>query len=82
MDNETMQVLRCWQVKQASYLLKCGINAMSSKQLVFSNTKNEFLARCTVYAWVKKICAIDTSLPKITPHGFRHTRYIAVICGC
>ncbi len=73
MDNETMQVLRCWQVKQASYLLKCGINAMSSKQLVFSNTKNEFLARCTVYAWVKKICAIDTSLPKITPHGFRHT---------
>ena len=39
-----MQVLRRWQVKQASYLLKCGINAMSSKQLVFSNTKNEFFS--------------------------------------
>ena len=73
MDHETMKILKRWQVKQASYLLKRGINAMSSNQLVFSNTKNEFLARCTVYAWVKKICAIDASLPKITPHGFRHT---------
>ena len=72
MDVETMQILRRWKVQQASYLLACGINAMSKDQLVFSNNHNKLLNPQAVRYWCDQIVKVG-DLPKITLHGFRHT---------
>lgn len=72
MDVETMQILKRWKVHQASYLLACGINAMSKDQLVFSNKHNQLLDPQAVRYWCDRIVKIG-DLPKITLHGFRHT---------
>ncbi|KRM59105.1 integrase [Ligilactobacillus animalis KCTC 3501 = DSM 20602] len=72
MDVETMQILKRWKVKQASYLLAIGINAMSKSQLVFSNRSNELLVTTAIGRWCKQLLKAG-DLPKITLHGFRHT---------
>lgn len=72
MDLETMQILKRWKVKQASYLLAIGINAMSKSQLVFSNQRNKLLSPHTVRGWYSQIIKAN-DLPHITLHGFRHT---------
>ncbi|WP_270518377.1 tyrosine-type recombinase/integrase [Ligilactobacillus salivarius] len=72
LDNETIQVLKMWQLEQRKQLLKIGINAMDSKQLIFSNTKNKFIIIPTVRLAIKQI-AKKAGLYPITSHGFRHT---------
>ncbi|MBD5069086.1 MAG: site-specific integrase [Lactobacillus sp.] len=72
MDNETMKILKRWQVQQASYLLKCGINAMSSKQLVFTGVSNNLFETNRVREW-HKVITNEAGVPWITLHGFRHT---------
>lgn len=72
LDNETIQVLKMWQLEQRKQLLKVGINAMDSKQLIFSNTKNEFIIIPTVRLAIKQI-AKKAGIHLITTHGFRHT---------
>lgn len=72
LDNETIQVLKMWQLEQRKQLLKVGINAMDSKQLIFSNGKNSFIIVPTVRLAIKQI-AKKAGLYPITSHGFRHT---------
>ena len=72
MDMETMQILRRWKVKQASYLLARGINAMDKGQLIFSSNLNGLLSDMTISRHCKQILK-DGGLPNITLHGFRHT---------
>lgn len=72
LDTETIQVLKMWQLEQRKQLLKIGINAMDSKQLIFSNTKNKFIIIPTVRLAIKQI-AKKAGIHLITTHGFRHT---------
>ena len=72
LDNETIQVLKMWQFEQRKQLLKVGINAMDSKQLIFSNGKNSFIIVPTVRLAIKQI-AKKAGIHSITTHGFRHT---------
>ena len=72
LDNETIQVLKMWQLEQRKQLLKVGINAMNSKQLIFSNGKNSFIIVPTVRLAIKQI-AKKAGIHSITTHGFRHT---------
>ncbi len=80
MDSETMQVLRRWQVQQASYLLKRGINAMAGDQLVFTNQSNDLLEPKSVRNWSKQIIKWG-NLPNVTLHGFRHTHATLLFSG-
>lgn len=72
LDTETIQVLKMWQLEQRKQLLKVGINAMDSKQLIFSNGKNSFIIVPTVRLAIKQI-AKKAGIHSITTHGFRHT---------
>ncbi|WP_270629584.1 tyrosine-type recombinase/integrase [Ligilactobacillus salivarius] len=72
LDNETIQVLKMWQLEQRKQLLKVGINAMDSKQLIFSNGKNSFIIVPTVRLAIKQIVK-KAGIHSITTHGFRHT---------
>ena len=72
LDNETIQVLKAWQLEQRKQLLKLGINAMNKHQLIFSNGKNSFIIVPTVRLAIKQI-AKKAGLYPITTHGFRHT---------
>lgn len=72
LDKETIQELKHWKQEQVRELLKCGYNAMDKKQLVFSNRYNTYFDKKTIVVKLKaysKAC----NLPKITPHGLRHT---------
>ena len=72
LDNETIQVLKAWQLEQRKQLLKLGINSMNKQQLIFSNGKNSFIIVPTVRLAIKQI-AKKAGLYPITTHGFRHT---------
>ena len=72
LDNETIQVLKAWQLEQRKQLLKLGINAVNKHQLIFSNGKNSFIIVPTVRLAIKQI-AKKAGLYPITTHGFRHT---------
>ena len=72
LDNETIQILKSWQLEQRKQLLKLGINSMNKQQLIFSNTKNKFIIIPTVRLAIKQI-AKKAGIYPITTHGFRHT---------
>ena len=72
LDNETIQVLKMWQLEQRKQLLKLGINSMNKQQLIFSNGKNSFIIVPTVRLAIKQI-AKKAGIHSITSHGFRHT---------
>lgn len=72
LDNETIQVLKMWQLEQRKQLLKLGINSMNKQQLIFSNGKNSFIIVPTVRLAIKQI-AKKAGIHLITSHGFRHT---------
>ncbi|WP_025088078.1 site-specific integrase [Ligilactobacillus apodemi] len=72
MDIETMQILKQWKVKQASYWLKRGQNVLADSQWVFSNVNNEFMSPAYIRRHLVLICE-QAGLPVITIHGFRHT---------
>ena len=72
LDNETIQILKSWQLEQRKQLLKVGINAMDSKQLIFSNSKNDFIGNSTIRKYLKQISK-KAGIHLITSHGFRHT---------
>lgn len=72
LDDETIQVLQKWQIEQRKQLLKIGINALDSKQLIFSNTQNKFITVLAVHKWLKNIAKKADVYP-IKVHGFRHT---------
>lgn len=72
LDVETIQVLKMWQLEQRKQLLKIGINALDSKQLIFNSNKNSFIFN-SVIAYDIKLIAKKAGIYPITTHGFRHT---------
>ena len=72
MDNTTMEVLKEWKKKQRQDYLKLGYNTSGSKQLVFSNEKNQFLQPTKLRKWIIHV-QTKYNLAIITTHGLRHT---------
>lgn len=72
LDVETIQVLKKWQLEQRKQLLKIGINALDSQQLIFNSNKNSFIFN-SVIVYDIKLIAKKAGLYPITTHGFRHT---------
>lgn len=72
MDEATMAILKEWKKKQQQTYLALGYNTLQKNQLVFSNTKNNFIQPTKTNDWLKSIIN-KNSLPAISTHGFRHT---------
>lgn len=77
LDDTTLSVLRNWKLQQTTDLFKLGINIKNkTQQLIFTRiTKNDFnyplhmdYLNNVLNRIIKK-----NNLPKISPHGFRHT---------
>ncbi|MFY0517859.1 site-specific integrase [Lysinibacillus sp. UGB7] len=72
LDDETIDVLSEWRKRQTLEYFKLGINTMNPKQLIFSNSKNEFIQLGQVQKWMYSV-QDKHSLKRVTPHGLRHT---------
>ncbi|WP_430615849.1 hypothetical protein IGI71_002832 [Enterococcus sp. DIV1279b] len=73
LDDETIKVIRHWQLRQREYFLKFGIQATKGgKQLLFTNEENKPYYLDFVNHSLKRIIK-ENQLKYITPHGFRHT---------
>ncbi|MGE7810518.1 tyrosine-type recombinase/integrase [Lysinibacillus capsici] len=67
-----MDVLSEWRKRQTLEYFKLGINTMNPKQLIFSNSKNEFIQLGQIQKWMYSV-QNKHSLKRVTPHGLRHT---------
>lgn len=67
-----MNILKEWKLIQEKNFLKLGVNTSKSSQLVFSNTKNDFLQPSRTWYWIRNV-QTKYNLKKITTHGLRHT---------
>lgn len=72
MDDKTMSILKDWKIKQKQDYLVLGFNTMKPKQLVFSNTSNEYIQPTKTRKWIIHVQQ-KYKLDKITTHGLRHT---------
>ncbi|WP_312505937.1 site-specific integrase [Lysinibacillus sp.] len=72
MDEQTMQILKDWKKQQQQELLILGFNSLNKDQLVFSNSKNEYLQPTKTRRWLIHIQE-KYNLKRITTHGLRHT---------
>ena len=72
LDEETISILKEWKRVQKQEYLVLGHNTMKANQLIFSNSKNEFIQPVQVQKWMYSVIR-KYSLKKITPHGLRHT---------
>lgn len=72
MDEQTMQILKQWKKQQQQELLMLGFNTLNKEQLVFSNTKNEYLQPTKTRRWLVQVQE-KHNLKSITTHGLRHT---------
>ena len=72
LDDETVRILKTWQLRQRKDFLKLGINTLGNDQLIFSNRKNSYLRNDNIRKHSLKI-ATKATLATITLHGFRHT---------
>lgn len=73
-DDNTIRVLKQWQIRQRQELFMFGYNVNDNKQpqLVFCNNKNEYLSPSRLRTWLVRILN-KYHLKYITVHGFRHT---------
>ncbi|WP_320164311.1 tyrosine-type recombinase/integrase [uncultured Trichococcus sp.] len=72
LDPITLTMLNTWRKRQATDFLKLGFNTMRGEQLIFANTKNEFMCPTKPDKVLEKIIQRN-DLKRITVHGFRHT---------
>lgn len=72
MDQQTMAILREWQIKQRKDLLRLGYNAMNGRQIVFNGRSNKPLSHVTLNDKFKYI-QVKNGLKAISIHGLRHT---------
>lgn len=72
LDNTTLSILKEWNKLQKQHYIKLGINTMNKNQLIFSNTKNEFLQLVQVQKWMYSVQK-KYKLKHVSPHGLRHT---------
>ena len=71
-DKKTLSILKEWKLKQKKNLLQKGFNALSPKQLIFSNEDNGYIIPTTIINPMNRIIR-GNNLPHITVHGLRHT---------
>lgn len=81
MDDKTMSILKDWKIKQKQDYLVLGFNTMQPKQLVFSNTSNEYIQPTKTRKWIIHV-QNKYKLDKITTHGLRHTLFTIIRSGC
>ena len=72
LDPITLSMLNTWRKRQAMDFLKLGFNTMSGEQLIFPNTKNEFMSPTRPDKVLDRIIK-KNDLKRITVHCFRHT---------
>ncbi|MBP2103163.1 integrase [Enterococcus alcedinis] len=72
LDKGTLAILNDWKIQQRTEYLKLGYNTSSEEQHVFTTLKNTLYIPNTVNDWLRYILK-KYNLPRITPHGFRHT---------
>lgn len=72
LDKGTIAILNDWKMQQRTEYLKLGYNTSSEEQYIFTTLKNTLYIPNTVNDWLRYILK-KYNLPRITPHGFRHT---------
>lgn len=72
LDGVTLEILKQWRKQQAVDYLKLGFNTNKPQQLIFSNTKNEYVSLPKPMKILNSILK-KYNLKRITIHGFRHT---------
>lgn len=73
LDDETLQVIKRWQLKQKELFLQFGIKALKKgDQLLFTTEENKPYYLDFINHNLKLIVK-EHDLKYITPHGFRHT---------
>lgn len=73
LDDETLQVIKRWQLKQKELFLQFGIKALKKgDQLLFTTEENKPYYLDFINHNLKLIVK-EHNLKYITPHGFRHT---------
>lgn len=72
MDQETMDYLEEWRLKQRREMFKLGINFLSDDNLIFANSKGTYTVLSKPQRWDNAICK-EYGLRHIKVHGFRHT---------
>lgn len=72
LDDTTLSNLKEWNKLQKQQYIKLGINTMKKNQLIFSNTKNEFLQPVQVQKWMYSV-QNKYQFKRVSPHGLRHT---------
>lgn len=70
-DDDTLEELKKWRKTQTKELSAKGLRKKEN-QLIFQNSKNEWLQPTIVRKWILSIVQ-KNNLPDITVHGFRHT---------
>ncbi|MCC5894060.1 MAG: site-specific integrase [Alkalibacterium sp.] len=76
-DETTLYILKQWKKEQSKELLLYGINQNQKGQLVFSRFYREKI-NVALYPGhpdniIKKVLDLNSELPAISTHGFRHT---------
>lgn len=72
LDETTLLILKEWSKFQKQQYLQLGINTLKKNQLIFSNTKNEYIQPVQVQKWMYSV-QNKFSLKRVSPHGLRHT---------
>ncbi|WEA38593.1 site-specific integrase [Lysinibacillus fusiformis] len=72
LDDTTLSNLKEWNKLQKQQYIKLGINTIKKNQLIFSNTKNEFLQPVQVQKWMYSV-QNKYQFKRVSPHGLRHT---------
>jgi len=72
LDETTVSILKEWNRLQKQQYIQLGINTLKKNQLMFSNTKNEYIQPVQVQKWMYSVQNKYT-LKHVSPHGLRHT---------
>lgn len=72
LDETTVSILKEWNKLQKQQYIQLGINTLKKNQLMFSNTKNEYIQPVQVQKWMYSV-QNKYNLKHVTPHGLRHT---------
>jgi len=72
LDETTLSILKEWNKLQKQQYIQLGINTMNKNQLMFSNTKNEYIQPVQIQKWMYSV-QNKYKLKHVSPHGLRHT---------
>lgn len=72
LNDETLNVMKQWRVRQRAEMIQLGISTFDAKQIVFANIDNGFIQLTHPRLWMTRICK-RAKLPMLSPHALRHT---------